>query len=474
MLNWNSLLGTLTEGWMIVDVYFNEYHIKTADRTFWKCKDCGYYGDTDYVYYNYSYVEWMKQTIYTGDRLYFYQQYGNRTQDHLYKYHFDFVINDITDLYKGGVRGAFDVNQNFYSLGSQTFEIYIYAPQDELELINFNVSKNFHVNGNDTLLPEFTNYYFHLDWYNAQGTLKGLNKDKTTNNFVTLNWGQQLDFRVNDEIGLIYKLSDSEVSQREAEVKVALIAKIYCPENSENHCSSQNVSPQGTFTFKIHILEKPTTMPTPTPSVTTSETDSQNKETDNSSNDSEEVTTSSQDNSDTNSHETQSSSTVSDTNTHQTQSSSTNNFDTNTNSQETQSSSNTNSDTNSHEAQSSSVDCSIKTISSEDTNSFSEKNEYSNNIEDIIHCIKEDINNLDNIVNDIHTRICPNYTIHEITDDIKDIIDNIEEDKDYKIIGSDFVAQIIHIDSNENKTKNTTSLPNFDFIECEKYFKKSS
>ena len=39
-----------------------------------------------------------------------------------------------------------------------------------------------------------------------------------------------------------------------------------------------------------------------------------------------------------------------------------------------------------------------------------------------------------------YTRICPDYSIHEITDDIKDIIDNIEEDKDYKIIGSDFVA----------------------------------
>ena len=114
-----------TEGWMIVDVYFNEYHIKTSDRAFWKCRDCGYYGNTDYEYYNQSYVEWMKETIYTGDRLYFYPQYGNKTKDHLYKYHFDFVINDITDLYKGGVKGAFKVNNAFYSLGSQqTFEIY--------------------------------------------------------------------------------------------------------------------------------------------------------------------------------------------------------------------------------------------------------------------------------------------------------------------------------------------------------------
>ena len=70
-------------------------------------------------------------------------------------------------------------------------------------------------------------------------------------------------------------------------------------------------------------------------------------------------------------------------------------------------------------------------------------------------------------MNDIYTRICPNYSIHEIIDDIKDIINNIDEDKDYKIIGSDFVAQIIHIDSNSSKAKNGSSLPNFDFMECE-------
>ena len=70
-------------------------------------------------------------------------------------------------------------------------------------------------------------------------------------------------------------------------------------------------------------------------------------------------------------------------------------------------------------------------------------------------------------MNDTYTRICPNYSMNEITDDIKDIIENIEEDKDYKIIGDDFVAQIIHIDSNDNTTKNTTPLPNFDFSECE-------
>ena len=48
-------------------------------------------------------------------------------------------------------------------------------------------------------------------------------------------------------------------------------------------------------------------------------------------------------------------------------------------------------------------------------------------------------------MNDINIRICPNYTIHNISNDIKDMIDNIEEDKDYKIIGNDFVATIIHI-----------------------------
>ena len=162
-----------TEGWVVADIFFNEYKINTKDRVFWKCNDCGHEKTSNYFNYSSTYVYWMRQTIDTSDRLYFYPQYGDGSKIKLYIYHFDFVINDITDLFKGGITGSFEVDNNFYSFTSKTiFNFTIFSSQDELELINFNVSENFHVASNSTLLGDYTLYYFQVEYFGLKGTLK--------------------------------------------------------------------------------------------------------------------------------------------------------------------------------------------------------------------------------------------------------------------------------------------------------------
>ena len=47
-----------TEGWIIMNIYFNEYHIKTRDHTFWICKDCGHSANTNYYYHHDGYCSW--------------------------------------------------------------------------------------------------------------------------------------------------------------------------------------------------------------------------------------------------------------------------------------------------------------------------------------------------------------------------------------------------------------------------------
>ena len=126
-----------TEGWMKIDIFYNEYRIQTRDRVFWTCRDCNHTGHSNYViekeegrgYSFWSNGRFLQgQVIEVDKRLYFYYMPGNGTRNHLYIYHFDFIINDITDLYKGGYDGRpFKINHNFYSLGpeNKTFEFTI-------------------------------------------------------------------------------------------------------------------------------------------------------------------------------------------------------------------------------------------------------------------------------------------------------------------------------------------------------------
>ena len=38
-----------TEGWMKINIFYNEYLIQTRDRVFWSCRDCGKFSNTNYI-----------------------------------------------------------------------------------------------------------------------------------------------------------------------------------------------------------------------------------------------------------------------------------------------------------------------------------------------------------------------------------------------------------------------------------------
>ena len=409
------------DGWFDLNIFFNEYIIKTHDQTFWTCTDCGDNRDSNYFY--------------NKNRINFYPNYGDKGYSEKL-YHFYFAINDINDLYKGGANGSFAVNNTFYSLNSQEiFEQTMCDSQNALELINFNEPENFHITDNKSLPIEYTNYYFEVNYESVEGHLKGLRLDKTED--ILHDLSEDYKFRVTDSNGLNYELSDREKGFGQAEVKIKITAYNYCPDGAEYQCSSQRVTEVTNFTFKIKVLDS-------TAPQCPSETYSQDSE-----------KSSSKENTESQKSE--------ESDSHKSSSIDKNNSD----SYETQNSSQDNSEKSNTAEGNSSSSNKIDNSSSKTTE---ETNKEKTNVsEDDIHCLDLDNNIYNETNNDINSRICPNYHINQITHDINDIIEKIDKNKTYKIIGNDFVAQIIPFDfSNETeKDKNLTSTSYINFNECE-------
>ena len=93
-----------TEGYMKMNVFFNEYKIQTKDRVFWKCWDCGYNYNGDYIIEpnerNYGFTAYNGRQLYgrvrdVENRMFFYNQPGSGSVDYLYVYYFTFIINNI-------------------------------------------------------------------------------------------------------------------------------------------------------------------------------------------------------------------------------------------------------------------------------------------------------------------------------------------------------------------------------------------
>ena len=227
-----------TEGWMQTNIYFNEYLIQTKDRVFWRCTNCENTWNNDY--YTEDADRWYRNDVVGYDaylsnvkeKIFFYRVPGNSTKDKLYAYHFYFIINNKEQLYNGGndqYHNPFIVNTNYYSLGPENkrFEFTIYASQKELELINFNVSENFHVTGYNHLLAEYTDYYFDVEGYNTvEGKLKGLHKDNDNMHILD---DQDHTFKVTDTTGLIYELSEGEIERKnDIYITIGIAAFNYC------------------------------------------------------------------------------------------------------------------------------------------------------------------------------------------------------------------------------------------------------
>ena len=253
------------DGFMNITMHFNEYIIKTTDQKFWRCTNCGnngYGGGTgDYEFYN------NRINFYCGNNNQAEPCKGNGATGVIW-YTFIFNISSLNDVRNGGVKGQFEVNNNYYALNPQ--RIYyrqIYYLDNELELINFNTSENFFIAENETFPIEYTDYYFKLVYMdnNFNGNLKGLD---TYDNPVNLNDGDS--FKVSDSTGLSYQLTQQEKNDRA--VNVSLKIRAYnCP-NCESYKTSP-VCPETEFIFIITVYgQPPTTIPPSTEPIIPSTT----------------------------------------------------------------------------------------------------------------------------------------------------------------------------------------------------------
>ena len=205
------------EGFMNMDVYFNEYLIKTSDRRFWKCINCGGINGTN----RHEDYFWERERInfYSGERA------GGCWEE---LYIFIFQIDNMEQIYDGGENGAFEVKHDFYAFPDNPIierEVYRSEGDIELELINFIKEELIHVKTNDSLKMDINNYYFTAQYYCIEGRLKGftLNDEK---NF--LNDGDE--FKFTETFGLNYVLGQNERNRDNIEIKIRITPYNYCPE----------------------------------------------------------------------------------------------------------------------------------------------------------------------------------------------------------------------------------------------------
>ena len=71
--------------------------------------------------------------------------------------------------------------------------------------------------------------------------------------------------------------------------------------------------------------------------------------------------------------------------------------------------------------------------------------------------------------NDIYSHLCPDFTKDNIKNNLNTVVQRIDENKTYQIIGEDFIAKLIPLDGNSNNN-NTEIFPSHSYInftECE-------
>ena len=178
------------DGYVKITITINEYKIETKNKKFWQCLNCKNNNSNDYIIKNSDFI------------FYFYE--NNDGLQNNANFTFTFRINSILELNYEDI----EINDSFYALNSsKIINLEIDYKNEEVELINFNSTDNFYIKDDNTLLVNYSNYYFQVTFENDfNGSLKGLNFDD--NLYHGLN--NNSFFKVNETNGLIYQLSPNE------------------------------------------------------------------------------------------------------------------------------------------------------------------------------------------------------------------------------------------------------------------------
>ena len=455
--DWNRL-----NGYMKMNVIINEYTIKPVDQSFWKCIDCTN-SNNDYVY----------ESSYQG--LKFHPEGKNECNEDLYT--FIFRIDDIKQLYKGGKDNQrFEINYNYYTFTSNEyyFEKYVnYSEGDiELQLINFNEEDFIRYKDNWSFIFKNNDFLYRINNDDfPEGQLNGLD----SNNVKIRLTKENPSFICDDNSGLNYILGDNEKEGDTTTIELYITVYNNCP-NYIYNCNTSPLTQSAKFTFKIHIFRPPieTTVPEtykPSDTIqpteqfpdTTQQTDAETTQQidTETTQQTDAETTQQTDTETTQQTDTETTQQTDTETTQQTDTETTQQTDTET-TQQTDTETTQQTDTETTQQTDSTNNISL------DTSSY---DLLSNNKEEILDCMDHIFSHDDKY--DISTYLCLNFSKDNILNNTDDIVKKIDENKNYKIIGNDFVAQIFPIDYlDENNTKNNTEIfssSSFtNFTECEK------
>ena len=165
--------------------------IQTCFVDFWNCSNC--IKEAEHKFYCESneillYKKLDERFIYGG---LYYLEFNINSQDKL---------NNV----------AFKVDNEFYFLNQKKYNFTIGYEEDELELINFNTTETFYRKDNSSLLIDYKNYYFKINFNDKEydGCFLGLN---LMNEEMCLKNGE--DFKITNNKGLRYKLKLSSIEK---------------------------------------------------------------------------------------------------------------------------------------------------------------------------------------------------------------------------------------------------------------------
>ena len=240
--DWNHI-----EGYMRMNVYFNEYKIKPTDQAFWRCDNC--------INENHENNYYLSSK--DGSPILSFHPKGNNECGHTF-YTFSFKIDDINELYKGGQNGKFETNSDYYTFPEQlTFEKTVnYSEGDvELELINFNLEDIIYSKSNQSLVFKNNDFNYKINYDdNIEGKLKGLGLDD-----VIKNISKEESIKFTDTLGLNYTLGDNEKQANFTEIRVKISVFKNCPNDTNQYpyCDRSAIIEEKEFIFKINIIRPP-------------------------------------------------------------------------------------------------------------------------------------------------------------------------------------------------------------------------
>ena len=216
-------------GYFKMTTYVNEYKISSEDYPmFWNCYNC--ISNDNNFYYKES------------DKRIYFKKPEETIEGYSYHhdFHFSFQINSVLELNYNGI----GVSNSYYKFTEQPhFYITTCNIYDDIDIINFNTTELFKIQGKDNHYTHYENKGFLLSYETTKNAGQFIGLDASGND-VNLTNGDL--FQVSNIKGLRYILSEEEQAKHGAYLKITI---------TTHTCSDKTISKEvsGQKVFKIYI-----------------------------------------------------------------------------------------------------------------------------------------------------------------------------------------------------------------------------